>query len=208
MTQCAPCGPVNVIPCSGFVAIIQGYQKTYFFNLFYSGTGAPYDLTGALQIIASHPGAEPNTPVNEYLTAQTVLETTGNTAASSNQLTGLASVVGIAEGQTVTGTGIPAATTVLNVSGTTVTLSANATASNTGTAVTFSTATNVTVVGSPGAGVCRVYLPPYDSALLQLNPSIPQFQDLQISVTNADGSVTGFIMPNVLNIIAPPFGVV
>jgi hypothetical protein len=208
VSQCAPCGPLPVAPCAGVVTITQGYSKTYFFSLFYSDSGAPYDLTGALQIVASHPTPLPLVPLNEYLTAQTALVTTGNVAASSPTLTGLASTVGVFPGQTVTGAGIPADTTVVGIpTATSVTLSADATTNGVGVTLTFTTATNLTIVGAPGGGRCQVVMPPYDTAALQVNPNPPTYQDLQVSVTNADGSTTAFLLANVLNIVAPPFGV-
>jgi RHS repeat-associated protein len=63
-------------------------------------------------------------------------QTTATVTSGSNALT-VASSTGVAIGQTVEGTGIPANTTVTNVSGLTVTMSVNATASGTGVAVTF-----------------------------------------------------------------------
>ena len=71
-----------------------------------------------------------------------VLTTTGNTTNASKSLTSLASTSGIARGQVVVGTGIPAGTTVSSASGSTVTLSTAATATATGVSVTFGTTTN------------------------------------------------------------------
>jgi hypothetical protein len=67
------------------------------------------------------------------------LTTTGNIVALSNQLTSLASVSGISFGQFIVGNGIPVDTTVLSISGTTVTMSNNATTNTTGVTVTFNT---------------------------------------------------------------------
>lgn len=76
-----------------------------------------------------------------------ILITTGNITPASNQLTSLASTTGIINGQYVFGTGIPAQTTVLNVSGSTVTLSQNATLTGTGITVTFY---DPSVITAPG----------------------------------------------------------
>ena len=73
-------------------------------------------------------------------TAPFTLTTTGNTH-SNTTLDGLASTVGVAVGQIVTGSGIPAGTTVASVSGSTVTLSQAATATASGVSVTFTGAT-------------------------------------------------------------------
>lgn len=189
--------------------IVQGYQATYYFDLFDPVTGLPFDLTGATQIVVSHPGPLPTTPVNEFSAAQAVLVTTGNTSNGSPTLAALASVAGIARGQGVVGAGIPANTTVLAVDtvAKTVTLSHNATATATGVSVTINTAINALVVGAAGAGRIHVTVPAFDSALLQVNPVPEQLQDIQISVTNADGSVTAFILAQALNVEAPPYGV-
>jgi len=204
LTGCSPCGPDS---CQGAANIVQGYEKTYFFSLFYQDAGTPYDLTGALQIIASHPGTS-GTPVNEYYAVQEILATTGNTAASSNQLNNLASVVGLIEGLVIVGTGIPSGTTIVSVGTNFVTMSANATSTNTGENVTFNTPTNVTIVGAPGAGLCQVVCPAFDTAAMMVNPTPTQNQNLQVSVTNANGTITAFVIPFVLNISAPPYGVV
>jgi hypothetical protein len=75
-----------------------------------------------------------------------VLTTTGNTA-SSNQLSSLASTVGITAGQVIMGNGIPTGTTVLSILGSTVTMSASATETLTGQSVAFYSPTSVTAPG-------------------------------------------------------------
>jgi hypothetical protein len=81
-----------------------------------------------------------------------ILSTTGNTTNNSNQLTFLASVVGIAPDQLIAGTGIPVGTKVVSILGNTVTMSNNATATNASIAVIFSENLNggfkITGVGS------------------------------------------------------------
>lgn len=67
----------------------------------------------------------------------TVLTTTGSTASGVNQITGLASTTGILKGQAIVMTGVPSGTFVDAVSGTTVTMSQNASATNTSIAVAF-----------------------------------------------------------------------
>lgn len=74
-------------------------------------------------------------------------QTTGTTTSGSNQLTGLASTQGIASGMTITGTGIPGGTTVSSIVGTTVTMSANASATGTPT-VTFMTPATIKIAGT------------------------------------------------------------
>jgi hypothetical protein len=63
---------------------------------------------------------------------------TGTTVSGSNTVTALSSVTGLNVGALVTGTGIPAGTVVTSVGTTTLTLSANATASNSGVTLSFS----------------------------------------------------------------------
>ncbi len=65
------------------------------------------------------------------------LTTTGNITISSNQLTSLAAVTDVAVGKIISGAGIPTGTYVASISGSTVTMSANATTSTTGVTVTF-----------------------------------------------------------------------
>jgi hypothetical protein len=83
------------------------------------------------------PGNQTNATITQATATKTILTTTGNTTIGSPSLTNLASTTGIQAGQTVTGTGIPASTTVLSISGTTVTLSQNASANGSGVSVTF-----------------------------------------------------------------------
>jgi hypothetical protein len=76
-----------------------------------------------------------------------VLVTTGNITPSSNQLTSLASTAGLSNGDYVFATGIPAKTTILNISGSTVTLSNAATLTGTGISVTFYSPAVITAPG-------------------------------------------------------------
>lgn len=96
-------------------------------------TGTPTGAGGikALDVKASVTGS------GGFLGFNSVLATTGDITSASNQLTNLAATTGVAVGQYVAGTGIPANTTVTAISGTTVTMSANATATTVGVAVTF-----------------------------------------------------------------------
>lgn len=73
-----------------------------------------------------------------YVTANIPFSTTGTTVSGQNTISALAYQQGIVVGQTITGAGIPNGTTVTAISGSTVTMSANATASNSGAVFTFS----------------------------------------------------------------------
>lgn len=76
-----------------------------------------------------------------------VLITTGNVTVGSNQLTTLGSVAGLSDGDYIFGIGIPQNTVVLNISGTTVTMSQNATISGTGIGISFYAPAVITAPG-------------------------------------------------------------
>lgn len=75
--------------------------------------------------------------------------TTASTTSGSANIT-VASASGIAVGMTVTGSGIPVGATVSSISGTTITLSANATATAAGVAVRFSPVGDAQALGGSG----------------------------------------------------------
>jgi hypothetical protein len=62
---------------------------------------------------------------------------TGTTTSGSNSITAVSSVAGLTVGMTVSGAGIPAGSVITSISGTTLTISANATASASGVALTI-----------------------------------------------------------------------
>lgn len=72
-----------------------------------------------------------------------------------------ASAIGIVVGMTVTGTGIPASTTVTSISGNTITLSANPTSSSTTRALTFSWIINGTFASGSTSVTLSSALPSY-----------------------------------------------
>ena len=84
--------------------------------------------------------------------------TNGNTTNGSAVVTGLADTSQFVVGMTVTGTGIPANATIASInSASQVTLSANATATNTGVSLTFKLADGVyDVFGFSNAGVLKL----------------------------------------------------
>jgi hypothetical protein len=69
---------------------------------------------------------------------------TGTTTSASTSVTAVSSIAGLAVGQAISGTGIASATTIAAVSGSTITLSAAATASGT---VSLTVAAEVQVIG-------------------------------------------------------------
>jgi hypothetical protein len=93
-------------------------------SVFYANTVSNQNLS--LTLLAAGAGSGIN-----------CVQTTGDTSSSSTSVTNLASTSYIVAGQSVSGTGIPAATTVSSISGTTVTLSQAATATGTGVTLTF-----------------------------------------------------------------------
>jgi hypothetical protein len=72
----------------------------------------------------------------EY-TSRTALSTTGDIVEGQNQISNLASTIGLAIGQEVSMVGVPKYAKVVSIAGPIVTLNANATATSTGTAVSF-----------------------------------------------------------------------
>lgn len=64
---CDTCGGAGGGGCNavGVIEIVQGYDKSFFVELFYLETALPYDLTGASQINVVLPG---NPPVQLKLT--------------------------------------------------------------------------------------------------------------------------------------------
>lgn len=74
--------------------------------------------------------------------------TTGDISSGSNQLLNVADTTNLQIGWKIVGTGIPAGTTISNISGSTITMSANATATTVGVAVTFYTSKTITVGGT------------------------------------------------------------
>ena len=110
-----------------------------------------FDASGSgFQTLLAHPGlnlndiaSENNTPVlggditGSSMSAIGVFTAVGNTTNGLPTVTLSATNLLVGAGQLVTGTGIPANTTVVSIVGTTLTLSNNASATNTGVTLTF-----------------------------------------------------------------------
>ena len=92
--------------------------------------------------------------------------TTGNTVNGSNQVSGIANMTAVADGMIISGAGIPAGATVTGISGNTITMSVNASASNTGTVITFGENLNGSFI------ITSVTSTTYTFALLGLNGSV------------------------------------
>jgi hypothetical protein len=162
-----------------------------------------YDVTGTgLQSLIAHPGQnlasignDNNTPVLiGDITALTmsqigVFTDSGTTTNLSPTVTLAASNPLIGAGQTVTGTGIPANTTVVSISTTTLTLSNNATASGT---VTLTFNNNISVSG--GVVSLHPYLFVYGNNGLIQNCSAGNTNDWVSADANAVNVASGKIV--------------
>lgn len=162
-----------------------------------------YDVAGTgLQSLVAHPGQnlqsidnDTNTPVLiGDITALTMQEVgvftdSGTTTALSPTVTLAAANPLIGAGQTVTGTGIPANTTVVSISTTTLTLSNNATASGT-VVLTFNN--NISVSG--GIVSLHPYLFVYGNNGLIQNCSAGNTNDWVSADANATNVASGKIV--------------
>ena len=162
-----------------------------------------YDVAGTgLQSIVAHPGQNLAAIDNDNNTPVLIGDITGlnmsqvgvftdsvTTTALSNTITLAAANPLIGAGQTITGTGIPANTTVVSVVTTTVTISNNATASGTVTA-TFNN--NVSVSG--GIVSLHPYLFVYGNNGLIKNCSAGNANDWVSADANETNVATGKIV--------------
>jgi uncharacterized phage protein gp47/JayE len=103
-------------------------------STFAAGTsaGPPDTFIQSFQSSLDLTGRNPNELIaflQPYGLFPPTLTTTGTIANLSNQLTGLASIVGLSFGQFIVGNGIPLGTSIIAINGTTVTMSNNAMAS-------------------------------------------------------------------------------
>lgn len=116
------------------------------------------------------------------------LVTTGNLTSGSASLSGLASTAGIAAGQPIIMFGVPVGTTVASVSGSTVTMSANAAETVTGGSVIFSGAPSFQISGvaQPYSWGCQSYWPDgslkHASFMLRCGSSVAASGTLAVAV--------------------------
>jgi hypothetical protein len=93
---------------------------------------------------------------------------TGTTANGSNSITAVSSTAGLTVGMSITGAGIPAGTVVTAISGTTLTISQNATASASGVTLTVAVVQNFQLID--GSTLLVSFLgAPLNKARLQFN---------------------------------------
>jgi len=138
-------GPGNVSPISAVQSVnVPSSVTGGVFTLSFNGQSTGGSGTGSL------------TEGTNTVSGLTTAKGTGALTVNSPTVTGLATTVGkFIVGQPIAGTGIPAGATIINVSGTTLTLSANATASGAGVALTsggprpFAVGQTVTGTGIP-----------------------------------------------------------
>lgn len=107
-----------------------------------SGTGIPLNTT-----IASISGNSVTMSANATSSSPTTT-TSATVTSGSNVLTAVTTTVGFNVGQPISGTGIPANTLITAIGTNTITMSANATATNTGVTCTTSTYTTITATGN------------------------------------------------------------
>lgn len=69
----------------GTIQIVQTAAKTFFARLFYAGSGEPFDLTGATEIVAVFPGAN-GTPVKKTLSNSGGITVVGAPGAGKIQI--------------------------------------------------------------------------------------------------------------------------
>jgi hypothetical protein len=100
-------------------------------RLLSNGAGGPTTIAAALTTII---GLAPS----GWTVDTTTYRSTGTTTNASPTVTSVTNISNFVVGGTIAGTGIPAGTTVSNISGTTITLSANATATASGVALSAS----------------------------------------------------------------------
>ncbi len=79
--------------------------------------------------------------------SDSILVTTGTVTSGSNQLTSLASTAGLSNGDYIFGIGIPTDTTIVSISGSTITMSQNATTNGIGITVSFYSPSAITTPG-------------------------------------------------------------
>jgi uncharacterized phage protein gp47/JayE len=132
---------LNVHGLTGFTSAAQAAIASAivdYLNSLGIGEGVVFsELYGAALTARPDPD-QPLFSVRSIVSGYQAASTTGTTTSGSPTVT-VTSGSGIATGQVVVGPGVPAGTTVSTVVGTTVTLSANATASGTGVALEFFT---------------------------------------------------------------------
>ena len=149
---------------SDYVPWTIGFTELRYLNarLTYSNIAA-----GNVSYITDFTPTVDNSPVIENngsggISVIAQFSTTGTVTSGSNQVTSIASMTSIAVGQSITGTGIPAGTTVsaVNVGASSLTLSVNATGGTAGETITFGTwvtfpipyHTNPSIVVTPVSG--------------------------------------------------------
>jgi hypothetical protein len=130
-------GSSTITGVSSTTGLIVGYPI--------SGTGIPSTAT-----VAGFNSTASTITLSVNATATSLATTTGVLTNGSTTITGLSSVAGFAPGAAITGTGIPANTTIVSATSTTITMSAAATATTaigTSSFTGFTLQTNAAITG-------------------------------------------------------------
>jgi len=113
-----------------------------------SGGGAPPSLQSIFQDLGNTVVTGSGEISNGILpNSDPVLGTSGNISTGNNTISTLASTVGLVNGDYIFGTGIPQNTTIINISGSTITMSQEATLTITGASLTFYSPSVITTPG-------------------------------------------------------------
>lgn len=118
---------------------------------------------------------------------------TGTTVSGSNSITALSSTSGVTAGMSIAGAGIPSGTTILNISGSTLLISQNATASATPVTLTITT---------PNIQVLTLTAGAYDGSI---QISTPQLTTAAIPVPLT--GVTAILIQTALNALGASYSV-
>ena len=112
---------------------------------------AAYTTAGASAVSALASGAANSQTIQGMYTALLTSTFTANTVSGSNVITAVSDTNRLEIGMTLSGTGVPNGTYIQDIQGATIVMSAAATATNTGTTVTWKKGTvyGTTVNGSP-----------------------------------------------------------
>lgn len=116
----------------------------------------------------------------------------GNASAGSNQLTNLSPTSSLSNGLSIVGPGIPGGTTITGISGTTVTMSANATSNQTGASFMFGGTLMIqgTPTTQPMANPALLYQIQPDRCIIQLNTPLSANQSVVIGQIYTVGGLT------------------
>jgi hypothetical protein len=147
-------GPINLGASSvtGNLIVRAGGNITQVGPITGPTTSALFDA-GTNAVILTNPGNDFSGETSVVSTGRgTVATFKGNTTSGSTTVSNVSSVANLASGQTVSGPGIPAGTTIMTVGATSITLSQAATATATGVSLTANVPVQLTSAGDIQVG--------------------------------------------------------